>query len=399
MKLYGIDFDGLSLEKYFLRYNELPLSHKTFKKRIKRYWNSRFYTRFVYRHEKKEGSQIIAFYSDMYYRTDHLNTFGKFVKEFDYVDAITPERLPKDRFDLRRGLHMVFCDLFSWRIVKDHVRKKENKRDAWIDFGLAMRYASIMLKMTDDPDYKLAVAYSDGCPFENLLIQLFKRNGIHTATLQHGKFDVDGPYKGIEYISSVADDFLAWNEWTKDLASKAGMSNVRVLGIPRYIEKQETGTKKTNSFCVVLGSLQSHSENLLLLEYADKLAEYTNKRYYLRLHPSNKNPLYMEGRNEQLFDGEVSETVLQLCENTDFCITGSGTSMVVDFIYLKHPFFEYNLQEQPFRNNTFSSFDRLKDLAEEYEVPFSEETFRYYCHTYEVKNNYDAYFRGIIGGE
>ncbi len=398
MRLYGISLDGTDFKKFFLRYNEMSLSPKTVRRKIKRYLMSRFYTRYVYRYEKKEGARVIAFYSDMYFRNDHFSTFVNFVKEFDYIDAVTPERLPKDRLDIRRGLRMIFWDLFTRKIVRDHVGRKENITDAWIDFGLTLRYASIMLKKTGDAGYKLALVYSDSCPYENLLVQLFKNRGVHTATLEHGKFDMEGPCKGIELISSVADDFLAWNELMLDLASKAGLSNVRVLGIPRYIRRQETNRKKTDTFCVILGCVQSHEENKLLLEYADRLAEYMNKRYYVRLHPSNRDPSYLEGHNQFYFDGGANETISQLCENTDFCITGSCTSMVMDLIYFRQPFYEYNLCKQPFRNNTFSSFEELKDLAKGYDVPFSDETFRYYCHTYDVKESYDAYFRSITDG-
>lgn len=387
-----IDIDEIDIDKIFPYYSFFQIKENSFFAFLKRYFYTRFFTKYKYNYVKKNGNNMLAVYSDFYYRRDHFMVFDTFIKFFDYFNYITPVRLIHDKFDFMRGIEMIIEDFKIWNSFRKNLIFKKNWKRILINFGLAVRYRNQIYKIIKSTEYRYLMVYSDSCIYENLLVQDMKKNGVHTATLQHGKFDINGPYKGIEYLLSVADDFLAWNEWTKDLALQAGLNNVIPLGIPRYIVHQSVRKKQTGLFCVVLGSSQSHNENCELLMFADALSKKINKRYYLRMHPSNKNKEYLDIDKKNLIKNETNESILQMCERADFCLTGSGTSMVVDMIYLKQPFFEYNVEKQPYRDNTFSTFDELLKLALDYDGLICEKTFHYYCTTYDVKNSYDVYF-------
>jgi len=393
-------FEGLDLDKILMRFIDFPKKNITLKELAKYMWNTRFFNRFDYKYIKNEKNNMLGIYSDLYYREDHYNIFINFIKEFNFFDYIIPVK-NKDRFNLKRGIHMVISDFNIWKSLRKLDLDIYHKLWLLMRMGLVKRYSDIIFEIISEKEYEYVLVYNDSCPYENIIIQKMNQKGVYTATLQHGKFDLNGNWKGIEYKASVAKDFLAWNEWTRDLAKEAGLTNVKVLGIPRYIKRRNINRNKikTSLFCVILGDKASHDENLILVEMAEQLAEKLNKKFYIRFHPANINNDYTLGLNEKFYQSfEGQEDIFEMCEKSDFCITGSGTSMGIDLIYLGHKFYEYNKISQKYRNNTFFSFEELLRLVKE-ETIINLEGFTYYCTTYDVKNSYLNYFNKIIEGE
>ena len=88
-----------------------------------------------------------------------------------------------------------------------------------------------------------------------------------------------------------------------------------------------------------------------------------------------------------------------MCEHSDFSLVGSGTSMIIDLIYLKQPFFQYYEEWDGIRykgrENYFRNFDELKEQIKKEAIAENNEMFEYYCTTRKVKESYKDYFDSV----
>ncbi len=397
-------FENIDIEKILLILNETYDEKVSFYKQIKKLFNSRWYDRYEYQYSKKNGNKFIAFYSDFYFRNDHITIFENFIKEYPMFDYVVPVKLPNERRNWRRGFEMMKWDIQSfWQLKKYKADFK--KRLLWIRvLGLSRLYSKRMNNILKTKKYLYGLVYSDTNPYENMLVQWMRKKGIYTATLQHGIFDKSGYWKGLEFRASVADDWLAWNRYSRELAIECGIlrDKIRVLGIPRYIKPDELHKKtKTGIFSVILGGKVLFEENQKLIKAANMLAKEENLKYFLRYHPSCKGGEYDAFIDKRyIIQRDVKkETIKQMCESSDFSLVGSGTSMVVDLIYLKQPFFQYYEKWDGLlykeRKNYFRNIDELKEQIKKETTVQNDEMFDYYCTTRKVKESYKNYFDSV----
>lgn len=398
------EFEGLDTKKMILILEETYNKKVSLGLQLKRFINSRWYDRYDYEYIKAQGNKFIAFYSDFYYREDHLKVFNNFIQEFPIFDYVKPIKLLKERLNLLRGFKMLKWDIRNlWRLRK--VDMEFRYRIYWVRvLGLIYLYYTNMRKYLDKAAYTFGLVYNDSNPYENILVQLMRGKGIYTATLQHGLFDKGGYWKGIEFRASVADDWLAWNPYSRDLAMKCGISEdkIKILGIPRYIIPIRIDKKsKSGIFSVILGAKVLMKENQELIEFANLLARDYGIKYYLRYHPTCKAEEYDMFVNKEVCipGGERREEVSQMCEKTDFSLIGSGTSMIIDLIYLNQPFLQYYKQwdgnKYKKRENYFRDYSELKMQMRRKDTLINEEIFYYYCTTRDVKQSYIRYFDSI----
>lgn len=397
-------FRNWDIKKMLTVLDETYDGRLSFREQMNKYFNSRWYDRYEYQYKRGEGNQKIAFYSDFYYRKDHLDIFTGFIKEFPEFDYVIPIRLLKEKRNIKRGFRMLKWDTNNfWRLRR--IRMPFKKRLFFVRIlGLAQLYYLNMEKYLMENNYLYGLVYNDSNPYENVLVQLMKQKELRTATMQHGIFDKHGFWKGLEFRTSVADDFLAWNTYTKELAMECDMAEekIKVLGIPRYIYpvKLKEKTKK-GIFCVVLGNKKLNEENCQMIAFANELAKNQNLKYFLRCHPTCKESDYDALIDEQLcLKGRGrDELVYQMCEQSDFCIVGSGTSMVIDLIYLGQPFLQYyekwDGKEYQGRENYFRNCEELGTQALTEVMMPKEQVFSYYCTTTEVKSSYAQYFNSL----
>lgn len=399
IKLNG--FRDLDIGRMLTILNETYNNKFSFHEQISKYLNSRWYDRYDYQHIEKTENIKIAFYSDFYYRKDHFAVFSNFIKEFPEFDYVVPIRLQRERKNLKRGFKMIKWDIENlWKLR--NVKMPLKKRLFFIRIlGLTRLYYLKMENYLRGKKYLYGLVYNDSNPYENILVQLMKQKGIYTATMQHGLFNKHGFWKGLEYRTSVADDFLAWNTYTKELAMECGVpeSKIKVLGIPRYITSVILDKKdKMGIFSVVLGEKALFDENRKLIKFANALSKEQSLKYFIRFHPSCKEEeycIFIETRFCVIRDS-LGETVSEMCEKSDFSLVGSGTSIVIDLIYLNHPFFQFYEQwegkKYRERENYFRNYDELRELVEKEETEQSKEMFAYYCTTTDVKHSYAEYF-------
>lgn len=398
---YG--YQNIDTRKFLLIFDETYVEKTSLKKQLKKYINSRWFDKYDYRHMQREGNNLIAFYSDFYFRKDHFTIFNHFIEQFPYFDYVIPERFSEQRFNFWRGITMLKWDVYNlWQLKNVNIKFKKKLHLIRI-LGLVLLYCKKMKVYLLGKTYSYGLVYSDTNPYENILVQFMKQNGLHTGTLQHGIFDKRGYWKGLEFRASVADDWLAWNPYTKKLAMECGIleDNIKVLGIPRYIRPVKIQkNEKKGIFSVILGGKVLDDENKKLIGIANMLAKDQSLKYFLRYHPICKGNEYETCVNRQFcIEGDSKEEVPAMCEKSDFSLVGSGTSMIIDLIYLGQQFFQYyeewNGKECNKRNNYFRNYDELAKRLQGKEFCQDEETFVYYCTTLDVKQSYDRYFKSL----
>lgn len=399
IKLNG--FRDLDIGRMLTVLNETYNDKLSFREQISKYLNSRWHDRYEYYYTEKAENIKIAFYSDFYYRKDHIDVFKNFIKEFPDFDYVVPIKLQKERRNLERGFKMIKWDIDNlWKLRS--VKMSLKKRLFFIRvLGLSCLYYLKMEDYLNRKDYSYGLVYNDSNPYENILVQFMKQRGIYTATMQHGLFNKYGFWKGLEYRTSVADDFLAWNIYSKELAMECGIpeNKIKVLGIPRYIIPVVIKKKgKRGIFSVILGEKALFNENQKLIEFANALSKEQSLKYFIRFHPSCKEDEYRTNIDTKycITRNNHGETVSEMCEQSDFSLVGSGTSMIIDLIYLKHPFFQFyeqwegNIYRK--RKNYFRNYDELKKQVEKEDADQNNEMFIYYCTTTDVKHSYAEYF-------
>lgn len=398
-------FKGINIEKLLMILQE---THKyckemSFRQVCKAYISSRWYDRYDYKYIQKAGNKFIAFYSDYYFRNDHLSTYVNFIKEFQMFDYVIPIRLPKDRINLKRGFIMSMWDVYNFGMLSNVDISFKEKIFFLRVIGLIALYCRRMGKYLDTKEYVYGLVYNDSNPYENILVQHMKRKGIYTATLQHGIFDKHGCWRGLEFRASVSDDFLAWNYYTKDLAMECGISKekIKVLGMPRYINSVVVaqGNQK-GIFSVILGGKLVFDENKRLIEFANNLSRELGLKYFVRYHPTYEGNEYdmLVDRQFYIWENRYNDSIVDMCEQSDFSLVGSATSMIIDLIYLKQPFLQYFDQwdgkKYKKRTNYFRNYNELKEQMRKL-TSQSEEMFYYYCTTAEVKKSYNEYFLSL----
>ena len=214
------EFENIDIEKILLILNETYDEKISLYVQIKKLLNSRWYERYEYQYDQKQGNKFIAFYSDLYFRNDHLTIFKNFIREFPMFDYVIPVKLPKERRNWKRGFEMIKWDIHSLWLLK-RIKADFKKKLYWIRIlGLTRIYNKRIDNFLDLKRYSYGLVYSDSNPYENMRIQLMKNKGIHTATLQHGIFDKNGYWKGLEFRSSVAEDWLAWNVYNQTTSDR-----------------------------------------------------------------------------------------------------------------------------------------------------------------------------------
>lgn len=141
---------------------------------------------------------------------------------------------------------------------------------------------------------KLVAVFDDIFPIDNLVVQMSKAIGIKTSTFHHGI--INGSFKYIEYKYSPSDYFLAWGQYTKDMAVQFGMpeKKIKVLGPITMINRKQVKYQKTNFGIIgvltrnTLGKKYS-DDNVEMLCIVNAFARKYNYRYRLRYHPSDNN--------------------------------------------------------------------------------------------------------------
>lgn len=235
--------------------------------------------------------------------------------------------------------------------------------------------------------YQLCVFCYDAETYQNFLSQYMQKMGCKTATLQHGVMlaprkaasqNVD--FAGIEFASFVSTYFLAWNDFTKKEAIKAGVEEdrIRILGIAKCIGDSPLNIdRKRKVIGVILDGEFEKRNNIPMIEMTNRLAQELGYTYILRYHPNFSGNEYEHEMNHQY--GETCHKNVPLKEflsDVGFCILANST-VLFELEYYGVPYLRYS---------TNDDFDKFKDYG------------GYTFHNYEglIKNVKGGLFNGIL---
>ena len=355
---------------------------------------------------------IIFFKSESSHRPDHNQSFfNAYETAGNNVGLITATT--KKSFSIIRSIKKIG---FMLKYAKRVLNKKSLRNNlARINALLIIDDFSNAINDIDFTKAKLGVVYYDVSKYDYMFVQLFKKRGIKTATLQHAAFvaprkvsSANFEFEGVELCNSTSDYFLAWNPFTKEEAIKSGMSEskIKVLGIPKYINTtvDDIRHKKTFCFGVVLNAKSFDSLNRRLIQYADFVANKTGYSYYLKYHPQFQEFIYdsLPKSGKCIGHLELSKSVSDYVRMVDFTLISNST-VFIELIYMGHTVFRLQAGDaDKFRNvpyNAFTNEEELDELLNGKIAESSNQLFSYMCFTRNPKAKYKNFFLNVGGNE
>ena len=405
------DFKNYSINKLFTIQSEAyELNIDTTLINIKKFIKSIFISEYEYVIKYNNSyNEILFFYSHFFYRNDHFNTFINFTNGLDIGDVLYPIR-KKHNINIKKSLKLSL-KCISWL---KHLRNQNmNFREKIIVLHTlleAKKFIEIIDKINIGK-YKMLSVYYDVNPIDNLLVQYFKSENKVTSTLQHGSFIAkrnnckNFESRGIELSNCISDFFLAWNEFTKDEAIKAGIknNNIKVLGIPKYLNlKSELDSNEIQDenkfvFGLILGTKGSQVQNLALINIANKISRDMNYKYKIKFHPSFEGNEYDDYIDKKFYAGYFDKysTITDYIRTVKFSLVGNS-SVYIELIYLKHT--TYRIvgvgdfdKFIDIKENTFTSYSDLEKILQNKEND-NEVLFEYLCTVTNIKNSYLDFF-------
>lgn len=221
--------------------------------------------------------------------------------------------------------------------------------------------------------YKLCVLFYDALPIENFISQYAQMNGCKTATLQHGVMLARRPmeplnidFAGVEFESFVSDYFLAWNDFTKQEAIKAGVcgEKVFVLGVAKCIGAQAIKVQNNNVIGILLDGKFEEENNEPMIKLAVEFCRKHKMTCILRYHPNFKGDEYqhlMESEITNVCDKKLSLT--EFLSNIEFCIL-SNTTVLFEIEDYSVPYIRYSSRtlKDKFKDCSIRSYNNIKEM-------------------------------------
>jgi len=244
-------------------------------------------------------------------RNDYDEMFRRICNEFVGVKSVVVQVEDKGKFDL----------FFFYYFFQSFFLLKRKNFGSVVEYLFsAITYASYIKSIAClGNNVKILVVFSDMQPVDNLLVQVAKKCGAKTVTLQHGLY-VD--YEGFDnvnkfnYLNQESDIFLSWGEDTKRLINKYQQSKVIICGKP--IALPVTRAEGVSYFTVVFDQNLFHDVNVELLQLSHFIAEKFNLKINLRLHPRNKLSCYDYDESITVVNKPVAESKFVIGHTSSF---------------------------------------------------------------------------------
>ena len=350
---------------------------------------------------KVHGNPRILFVYPYNKRKDHLQAFVNLTSQIDDAELLLPG---PTRFRPRG-----FIDI--WFIVRYMRRRKFPLKKA---IDLARNQAAVLsfldeIVKLDIQKYKMIVVYYDLASIGRFIVEFAQKRKIPSATLQHGAFvsaneKLDGLDKyGIELSYCAADYLLAWNQFSKEEAVKAGMAPERVvvLGPPKYagLHIAPPPSEPKGIFGVILGWDEARRQNVELVKIANEAAQKSGLKYIIRCHPGSNSAEYTNIANEFCVGVcPAAQSIIEYMDTVDFSICG-GTSMFVELLLLGRPVYRLRSEKDKYYRIDVAAFSTADDLLEQVQnksVDVDKEKLkRYVCEPNEILGNYQKFFKTV----
>lgn len=182
--------------------------------------------------------------------------------------------------------------------------------------------------------HRLIVSFSDMQTIDNIILQLENLRGVTTCTLQHGLYVDYEEFKtinSVNYICSVASNFLAWGLNTASLINKYhDNKQIYICGKPGPLSrhhshdelKNQKQVKVVRAIAVIVCDQELFRDiNFSMISIAIQLWGRSN--VHIRNHPQNK-------RSEYLSKFKLDDICLKLKDYT--FVIGHSSSLIYESI-------------------------------------------------------------------
>ena len=137
------------------------------------------------------------------------------------------------------------------------------------------------------------VTFCDALPWDNLITQVAKDEGLRTITNQHGQYRLLSNHNmsadAEAYANFISDRMLCWGSATCNEFYRYGVSSSRMFIVGWIREWSESvQIKKTKTFGVMFNGENGRVSNQSLIEAANVIARATGFSYLVRMHPNNR---------------------------------------------------------------------------------------------------------------
>lgn len=218
------------------------------------------------------------------------------------------------------------------------------------------------------------VTFCDFTPIEGLLTQRVRKDGIKTATLQHGNGN------NIFY-GSCSDYYLANSRFSCQSVIECGIPDDKVLVIgPMKYAGEKYEYKKINSIQkigIVFDGADNYPHNAEMIQVIHEAVKGEDIKCCIRFHPNNKREDY----KSYLFDNDVIYDDLQEFEkDIDLCLV-YNSSMYTDMIFKRIPVYRFkngkvdlfqSIQDEGFTNKE-ELLQIFQNLIEEFDKIITEQ--------------------------
>lgn len=284
---------------------------------------------------ERRGKNIAFLFSSCYQtRKDHLQRFRKVVNLFPDGLVITPVQ----RLKISNVLYLPAFVQF----LKSFQKSMSCKQGAYYAFCLYLTYieAKCFIKYIEKSSIKKVVVFCDMHPVDNMVVQMCKKQGIKTYTLQHGHYSKNSP----AFVHSVSDVFLGFGSYTYNIAEKSGfdVSKFRSVGMMDLIGEEVPSKivlSSNNSCLVILSGIVEEDISLLTLS---EIVLVNGYKRVIKLHPGSDENSYAYDWNDEDSIITNQRTIPQLFNQCDYQIVAGGSTVFAEGVIKLFPSFIYD---------------------------------------------------------
>lgn len=200
------------------------------------------------------------------------------------------------------------------------------------------------------------ITFCDAIGIENLIVQIAKRRGLRTVTLQHGQYRRLPDHlfsQDIEALKNFQSDYmLSWGEATKIEFSKYGIDENRLVSVGHLAKSSDPEPSACGSeikdlvisecktFGLILNGKNTNASNDNLLMVAREISEKYKLNYYVQPHPLDITRSYCK------LTGSLGKIKMIENSDVDFLIMGM-TGYFINCIRNHKPFLFYDNRNLP----------------------------------------------------
>lgn len=234
--------------------------------------------------------------------------------------------------------------------------------------GLARKYERIF----ENNRYKVVITFCDAHITSNLLVQVARKYGVETITLQHGQYVFYEPGTEVvhceTYENFISDYMFVWGEHTVEQLTKANIPRNRLIitGALKNTNSPSTNNVNKKVFGVVLSNAEMTSSNIELIKIANQVSEKLGCKYLIKPHPLDNPKKYSKIIDERKLSEPIQKNMdlRSYIEKVDFNLIHLS-SVYIELLQFASPVFiynnEYNLGKIGIEEERFSNIEEFID--------------------------------------